>query len=275
MFYFFNFSLPISFLMIVTIFAHSSAHASTQVTNNNKPQTEKKILLSGMINFEPPSESGDPNSTAAGGSRSSCPQHQATLTESVLPLTALLPKTTNQWLTIKQRPTLFVYVPPTSASTILFQLKDNQDEIIYQNLIPISTSTGKIVDITIPENAPSLNIQQEYQWSVFLLCQYHSPQAKNDPTLLQEYYDLMNEPWVMGSITRIQTPTTFNQQLENNLSLDLAIAYAERGLWFETLATLHQMITKQPQESQLIELWQDLLESQGLETQITQTQLSQ
>ncbi len=263
--------VPIAVLMTATSISASSAQSTPEQRSEN--QEGRTVLLSSVVNFEPPSESGDPYSTAAGGSRSNCPQYQSQSNRPVLPLTPLLPKTTDQFLTVKQRPTFFVYVPPTSASTILFQLKDNQDQIIYQSLIPVSASTGKIVDVQMSKSDTSLNIGQKYQWSAFLLCHYDSLEAKNDLSSFETSYDLMNDPWITGNVTRIATSSTLNQKSENNLSMGLVNQYAEKGLWFDTLATLHQMIKQQPEKTQLVQTWQQLLESQGLEKQISNTQL--
>ena len=269
--------IPIATILtaISTQFPAYGNLATNELENNNQ-QNNKQLLLSSIVNFEPPSESGDPNSTAAGGSRSSCPQRNNSVINNpkALPLTALLPRTTSEWLTIKQRPTFFVYVPPTSASNIFFQLKDKEDKVIYQDVIKISAQTGKIVDITLPSNSPSLEVGNKYQWSVFLLCQYNSANGKQNLSSFENSYDLMNEPWVMANITRISPPSTLNTDLEKDLSIDLAIEYGKKGLWFETLATLHQMIKDQPQqEDQLQQIWEQLLQSQGIEQEIAQASL--
>ena len=112
----------------------SSINANTEVKTDKSTQ---RVFLSRMIKFEPPPNHGEPNGTTAGGSRTSCPHKNLSKQDSASTLTALLPQTTKQWLTVKEHPTFLVYLPPTSASAIFFQLKDNQDQIIYQSLLPV------------------------------------------------------------------------------------------------------------------------------------------
>ena len=271
-------AIPVA-TILTAIFTQFPAHSNlvNGESKDSNQQNHEQVLLSSIVNFEPPSDNGDPNSTAAGGSRSSCPQRNSPQINTqqqneALPLTALLPKTTNEWLTIKQRPTFFVYVPATSASNILFQLKDERDQVIYQDVIEISAQTGRVVDIKLPNKSPSLEVDKKYQWSVFLLCQYESANQQQNIDSLHTSYDLMNEPWVMANVTRISPPTTLDTNLEQNLSIDLAIEYGKKGLWFETLATLHAMIQNEPQQDQLQQVWQQLLESQGIEQEIAQAQ---
>ena len=248
------------------------AQINTEYSANKETKKERTTVLA-RINFEPPENKGKPSSTSAGGSRSSCPNERIETQNSALPLTALLPSNSNQSLTIKPNPAFFVYVPPTSASGIYFQLKNEQDQIIDQDIIPISAPTGKIINLQMSDKTKSLNVGQNYQWSVFLLCKYDALQAKKDINTFQKSYDLMNEPWVVGNITRIDTPQAFDQVSINNLSLDLVQEYAQQGLWFETLATLHTMIKQQPENTQLLDTWQQLLENQGIENQVSQSEI--
>lgn len=261
-------------LISTTFIPFASAQVASEIdlaiSKNNETEA---LLFSSILNFEPPSGKEKPKSSSAGGSRSSCPDNQVALQNPVLPLTPLLPTNAAQWLTIKERPQFFVYIPPTSASAIFFQIKNSQDQIVDQSLIHLSATQGKIVDISMSNQGKSLQVGEQYQWSVFLLCKYNSSNKIDKIERFQQSYDLMNEPWIESRITRIATPTGLNQDIENNLTLDLINEYAQQGLWFDTLASLHAMLKQQPQQPQLLNAWQSLLELQGLETQISQTPL--
>ena len=265
------------FISIITTLIYTSftsisvAQGNTELTAKQKIQDNHKNIFSSIIKFEPPRKKGKPTSTSAGGSRSTCPDNHINSQTSALPLTPLLPQSNRQWLTIKQSPTFFVYVPPTSASRIFFQIKDEQDQIIDQNLIPISASQGKIIGLQMSEKTKSLNVGQKYQWSVFLLCKYDSLQSEIDIHAFQQSYDLMNEPWVVGYFTRVETPATLNQAIINNPSLESVQQYAQQGLWLETISTLHQMLKQQPENTQLLNTWQKFLEDQGIKKEISRT----
>jgi hypothetical protein len=261
-------------LIYTTFIPFSSAQVASEI--NIAIQNEQEadaLLLSTILQFEPPSEQRKPKSSSAGGSRSSCPDEQFASRNPALSLTPLLPRNTAQWLTIKERPQFLVYVPPTSASAILFQIKNHQDQIVDQSIIPISATQGKIVDISMSNQGTPLQVGEEYQWSVFLLCKYNSSHKVNQIKNFQKSYDLMNEPWTEGHITRIEAPTSLNQKLEKDLSLDLINEYAQQGLWFDTLASLRAMLKQEPQQPQLLNAWQSLLQIQGLDKQISQAPL--
>ncbi len=252
------------------LFWQSSINANTEIKTEKSTQ---RVFLSRMIKFEPPPNNGEPNATTAGGSRSSCPHKNLSKQDSASNLTALVPQTTKQWLTVKEHPTFLVYLPPTSASTIFFQLKDNQDRIIYQTLLAVQAERGKIINIEIPQHSAPLKVDENYQWSVFLLCKYNSGLQPNNLESFEKSYDLMNEPWIIGAVKRIELTPSFNSKTDEVMSLDLAGKYAKKGLWFDTLATLHKLRKEQPDNSELIQAWQELLKSAGIDEAIIKAQL--
>lgn len=255
--------------LLTVFFCQLPANPHTHNRLQSDESTGKeKMLFSGVIEFEPPPNNGDPNATAAGGTRTGCPNQKVKQKHSPSNLTALVPKTTKQWITVKEHPSFFVYLPPTSGSAIFFQLKDSNDQVVYQNLLPVQSDRGKIVELEIPKNSPALEVNQNYQWYVILLCKYDPQIHQNDVASFDRYYDFMNEPWIIGAVKRVEL-SPFNSKSDRDISLDLASQYAKNGLWFETLTVLNDLIKEQPDNKELIRAWQELLRSQGIQQDIT------
>ncbi len=264
--------IPIySLTLLITLFGQIPVVNAERDNQSNQTQQQTNIIR--MVNFEPPAGQGAPDSTAAGASRTSCPSQNLSEQKPALSLKALVPSTTQQLPTVKEHPSLFIYIPPTSRSAIFFQIKDEQGTIIYQSLQAIDAPEGQILPLNMPENSPLLEIGQNYQWSVFLLCKYDPVAIDYDVESLEESYDLMNEPWVIGSITRIESPANLSSKQDQIISQELVAEYAQNGLWFETLASLYELIQEQPNNSELKEAWQELLKSQGIEETITEANL--
>ena len=71
---------------------------------------------------------------------------------------------------------------------------------------------------------------------------------------------------VKGWIQRIEPQATLKSDLANPDPRARLIAYAKNGIWYETLATLAQMLRIAPDDSRLKTEWTQLLQSQGLES---------
>ena len=68
---------------------------------------------------------------------------------------------------MEAHPTILVYLPRSNAQQVVFRLKDESKNLIYEQLLPISDQAG-IVAIQLPETAPALVINQNYQWFLTL-----------------------------------------------------------------------------------------------------------
>ncbi len=51
---------------------------------------------------------------------------------------------------------------------------------------------------------------------------------------------------------------------EEMTKLEQAALYAEAGIWYETIATLAQLKQEQPNNSNLLSVWEEILTSVGL-----------
>lgn len=198
-----------------------------------------------QVTFDPPNE-GLPKNSAGGASRSgSCGDQSLTQSLCVIPL---MP-TSNEGLTVAERPTFLMYVPQTSAKEIFFAIKDENNRHHFQTKIPI-TGTSGIMSFTLPAEAPALEIEKTYQWSLILI---------------GEQGLRPDSPGVEGQIRRVEINPIRMGQLEQMSPIERAALYGEDGIWFDTIGTLAQLRRSQPNDSTLAATWEELLSSVGLQ----------
>ncbi len=196
--------------------------------------------------FEPPG-SGKPDDTAGGASRGGgqCPD----ATGATSPTNMRLKPVIQSGLTVAERPTFFVYVPPTSAEKALFVLKDETEDYFYQKTISIPRTAG-IVSVKLPEDAPAIKIGKTYQWSLIMMC---GQAIKPD------------SPTVQGQIQRVEPNAELMRQLNQSSPQERAALYWKNGILYDTLSCLAEQRQAQPNDSSLVALWEKLLKSVGLE----------
>ncbi|NET56633.1 MAG: DUF928 domain-containing protein [Symploca sp. SIO2E6] len=259
------------------------------------------------LKFPDTSDRQAPSSTGGGGSRgidqiASCIVADETAEAGEMPwqnsLQALMPKT-DLSKTIAENPSVFVYVPKTTAKSAIFLVRDKNGEEIYRSEF-VPPETPGIVQLTIPKTV-SLEVEQEYNWELVLMCNpksYFSPENEYVEGLflrtqlnseqqkqldcVRQAPDLQNllefpERQSLFSCVR-QAPELQNllnsvrQTPEQRELLDRlkespeqaklyveALVYANAKIWHETIDNIAQLSDAHPQE------WQELLASVGLE----------
>jgi hypothetical protein len=200
----------------------------------------------GSVTFNPP-RGGAPRQTIGGASRGDVACSPGTASQQEQPFTALIP-TSNYGLTLSHHPTFLAYIPPTSAQTAFFTLKDESGQVQYQSTFPIPTNGG-IVRFTLPTTTPGLEAGKLYQWGMAILC---TGRLRPD------------SPFISSWIKRTQPSTNLTNQLAIASPLNRAAAYGANGIWYDTLATLAELRTQKPDNSTLTSIWQKLLESAEL-----------
>lgn len=199
------------------------------------------------VTFEPPNE-GSLEHSQGGATRDSgyCPgdANLKSASESVLPL---MPANSQQGFTVSDRPTFFIYVPETSAEEIFFILKDENEDYYYQKSLTIPEKGG-IVSVQIPEDAPALEIGQNYQWTFAIACQM--PMRPDSPT-------------ISGWVQRVAANSVGITQMDSTPSLEMAQLYGSAGIWFDAVTTLAQLRDRQPEA--YTATWEEFLSSVGLE----------
>ncbi|MFB2839698.1 DUF928 domain-containing protein [Floridanema evergladense] len=222
----------------------SSKNQSQAVQSSVKPQ----------VSFDPPG-SGKPDDSAGGASRGGgCPQEVISTGGCVIPL---IPSN-REGLTTTGHPTFFIYLPQNSAQEVFFSLVDENNKNIYQTKIPLTGKSG-IIQFTLPENAPALEIGKNYQWAFVAIRQQG---LRPD------------SPGIQGRIRRIETDSILMTQLQNITPLERAALYGKKGIWYETLASLAEARKLQPTDADLVSQWEQLLKSVGLEAIASQPLLN-
>ena len=194
--------------------------------------------------FEPPNKD-KPLATSGGASRGQ--QCIVDLDNSEVPITPILPAI-NQRLTVVPNPTFFIHIPQTSARKVFFQIEDENEENSYQTVMPIS-GDGGILRVTLPEDAPPLEIGKNYRWALALICDHR---LRPD------------SPIVQGSITRANPEIELNEQLKTMSQIEQASFYAESGIWYEAITTLAKLKEDQPNNPKFQSIWHEVLSSIGL-----------
>ncbi len=183
----------------------------------------------------------------------SCDGQQISMT-SLLPRTNLasLPKDKIEIeSTVAPRPTFFVHVSQTSGQKAEFMLVNEKGDEVYKNSnITLSGSPG-IISISLPANAAALEVGQSYYWTFQVIC---------DPT------DGRKNLTVDGAVQRIELDSSLANKLQQAEPRDRPGIYAEAEIWTDALSTLADLRKANPNDQQLQDDWNDLLNSVGLDT---------
>lgn len=215
---------------------------STEVKAQNKSiYTSRKH----QITFAPP-QGNKPRYTVGGATRGKpCPLDSI---EQTLPFTPLLP-TNSRSLTTESHPTLLVYVPETSATTALLSVRDANEDYDYQTIVAIGEHPG-VVSVSLPNKAPALDVDHEYQWSLILMC---------DNKLRPD------SPIVQGDVMRVATDKYLGEKLAKATLLESVALYGDAGLWYDTVSSLAKLKNTNPKDQNIASSWENLLTSVGLE----------
>lgn len=188
--------------------------------------------------FFKPTGTGQPPTTRGAGSRNDRTCSQDNITQP-LALTALVPS--NQFgLTWAERPTLWVYLPKTSARQLVLSISEKGDLPHSQSFLPITGDAG-IMGIQVAITDPPLEVGKSYQWAVVLVCgDRPSP----------------NDPFVTAWVRRVIPSKPFSNQPS---ALDRAVQYSAQGVWYDAVTTLATMRRSQPNDVGLTKIWTDFL----------------
>lgn len=237
-----SFTLSLGFLLIPRLEARVQAQQKQLQLAQRIPGSWEVAQA-----FQPPNR-GAPSSTAGGASRGS---QCANDPDAKLSLTALMPA--NKFgLTVRSNPKFFFYIPATSARTVEFVLKDEQDLDIYRQTFAITGKAGIVSFSPFAElNIPPLEKDKNYKWQLALRCNIADP---------------INDPFVEGWVQRIEPSSTLAEQLkQTQQERDRLALYAKNGIWYEAVTTILELPLSDPNYPALAASWQELLKSVGLE----------
>lgn len=196
-------------------------------------------------NVTPPVTDG-PGGRSSGGARdASCLRQNS--------ITALIPTAEVRGLTTEKYPTLYFYLPATSAKTAEFVLQNSAKRPIYKTTLPLSQQKPGVISLRVPSTVASaaLETNQNYRWFFSVVCDANAP-------------DKSGNPFVMGWIKRAEPSPALARQLAQATPRDRATLYKQAGFWYEAVNTLAQLRQSAPQDAALAADWSKLLQSAGL-----------
>ena len=205
--------------------------------NNTNPNTSVGSGVRGNVQFTLPDNNTNPKTTVGSGVRGQ-----------EIPLTGLVPRT-KYGRTVSVRPTIFAYLPPIGSQEVFFSIQDEAGNSHYYTMLKVPP-TGGVIRIALPESAPELELDNNYLW-------YFAP-IEPDGILRPDNYA------VTGWVRRVETD--IDQQELVSSPIQLAIEYARKGIWYNTLEVLVEAQHSDPNNKTLSQEWQDLLKQVGLET---------
>ncbi|NEP59382.1 MAG: DUF928 domain-containing protein [Symploca sp. SIO2G7] len=213
------------------------AQAQTRIQTATKDAFEEAL----NIRFEPLNE-GQPNETAGGATRGQCSLQQQNSNKSL----TLLTPANQEGLTIAERPTFLFYVPQASAQQAEFTLMSQDEEYAYQTNFALD-GKGGVLKFQLPAEAPPLEVGKNYKWSVALIC---NQQERTEDIVVQ------------GQIRRTEATPNLVAQLKSATPLQSAALYGKAGIWYDTVEVLAELQLAEPNNSNLVTAWRQLLRSE-------------
>ncbi|MGK7929341.1 MAG: DUF928 domain-containing protein, partial [Spirulina sp.] len=223
-------------------------------SDNGTPS--RTVSGSARGDFMPPSDNGTPSQAAGGAARGdfTFPQNNIAPRSTVsgsylfddreLSLLALLPESF-YGTTLSSHPTILAYIPASPANEAILSLKDEDKNMHYQMLVPLSGQAG-IVAIALPDNAPPLEVDRNYQWYLAI---------KLDGNLSP------STPFIDGWVKRIEPSAELAQALEGQSLVQQSSILAANGVWYDSASILVDLRRENPTDPLLLKEWTELLDS--------------
>jgi hypothetical protein len=258
------FKRSLRFKILATILAVAltlglAANLSAQVPTNQQPGSLSNKLPN-KWEFSPPSGPGEPVPVNRQGGASRGPKE--CLLENT-ELTALVPgigEIPGIGQTASEYPTFVWHMPKSSALEVEFVLRDAKDRDIYSTKYTLANSaqgsvqgSSGIMSLSVPAfaNVSPLEVGQHYYWSLALIC---------DPI------DRSSDVLAGGGIKRVKLDPTLAQNIQKATPEERVALYANAGVWYETVATLAELQRTRPNDTEIAQAWNKLLNSIGLDT---------
>ncbi|HEY9850742.1 MAG TPA: DUF928 domain-containing protein [Leptolyngbyaceae cyanobacterium] len=191
--------------------------------------------------FTPPGD-GQPKDTSGAGSRDGlrCSANEQ-------PIRPLMPKR-NYGLTFQERPSIFIYLPKTSARQVLLAFRDEAGKYYERAFLPIDNN-AQIVSFQLPDDKSPLTVGKNYQWSLVIVCQ--ETVQPDDPVF-------------RGWVQRVGKSPELDRELAAKPVIEQLAWYGANGYWYDLMQTMVQARQTHPDSRQLMSLWERLLQSVGL-----------
>jgi Domain of Unknown Function (DUF928) len=222
----------------------SPAWAHTKVSNNQPSQAQ---ISSTPVEKDPPSR-GTPPGKEGTGSRGDCIYRQ-----DKPPLTRLVGNSNQSQFTVKDYPTIWVYLPYSAQEATNGELSLQDGDIeVYRTSLKLPNKAG-VIGINLPSTIPALKVGKEYRWYFDINCSHNG--ADNSPT--------------PASITGVVQRKLISVELEKDLktaktALDKIFVYAKYDIWYEAITELAKLRLGEPNNFIFKKAWVELLNSEKL-----------
>lgn len=212
----------------------------------------------------PPRDRGAPGSRSSAASRGCgdnnqtlialVPAYQQTVSQANQ---AAVTMTTVWGLTDMERPSLLFFVPYDASlianmEFVLQKQINNIDKTIYRASQTPPKSSG-IISVSLPETITPLESEIMYHW-------FLKVKVKCNPQQPSQLY------YVDGWIQRSNKNPTLTALIQQAKPQQKVAIYAEKGIWYDAIATLAQLRLANPKDTTLLANWTSLLNSVGLES---------
>lgn len=260
------FKRSLRFKILATILAVAltlglAANLSAQVPTNQQPGSLSNRLPD-QWGFSPPPGPGEPvpvNRQGGATRGDKCVQDDTQLT-ALVPGVKEFSGMSGLGETASEYPTFVWHIPQSSALEIEFVLRDAKDRDIYSAKYTLAKSaqgsvqgSSGIMSLSVPAfaNVSPLEVGQNYYWSIALVC---------DPI------DRSGDVIAGGRIKRVKLDPTLAQNIQKATPEERVALYANAGVWYETVATLAELQRTRPNDTEIAQAWNKLLNSIGLDT---------
>lgn len=249
-------SSPLTVLALAVTLGLSMAATAQDILPLRSPSLSSMLPNKWELTPRPPGPENADN-RKAGATRGPC-------TTNDRDLTALVPAS-GVGATFAEYPTVHWYMPEISTEDkpeLDFVLKEQgSQQVIYSARYTLGKSEdGTLVDtpgiksLAVPPfaNIPPLEVDQEYQWEVTVICEPNNTS------------DRSGDLFVHGKIKRVQLDQDLILKLQQaNLQERIAL-YADNRLWYETVSEIVELRRNRPYDRELAEAWNKLISSVDL-----------
>ncbi|MEM6398723.1 MAG: DUF928 domain-containing protein [Cyanobacteria bacterium P01_D01_bin.116] len=213
-------------------------------SNNSVQQTSQKVQIRFVsAQKDPPIRGKTPPASEGTGSRGDCLYKQ-----NKPPLTRLVGGK-NLHSTLDKHPKFWFYSPYTreEAPEAEFSLQDG-DEEVYQTSFQLPTKPG-VFSVSLPSTATELAVRKKYRWYVDINC----PNAENKS-------ESSTPASLTGIVERVNASSALTRDLKAaKTPVERISIFAKHGIWLNTLTELAQLRIKEPQNTNLKNIWIELL----------------
>ena len=220
-------------------------------THPNPPDNVTSSALDATGNHarpDPPDRGTTPTDEGT-GSRGDC------LYKQELPPLTRLAGGKNLKLTVKEHPTVWVYVPytPEEAPSGEFVLQDGENEV-YRTRFQLLATPG-VVSISLPPTTKPLEVGKEYRWYFEINCP-HPESSSEQPAS------------VTGVVQRVPLSSELDSELKAaKTPLERIGSYAKHQIWYDALSELALLRLEETQNPTLKSVWVELLSDKNFDLQ--------